>query len=171
MKKNYKASPKIFQLFCHIEGVILGQGFRLIPANKFLVKRPNWNTDVPSHQMYIMTGLKPSWSITHNWLGISEIPVSQLEEAALGTRMCVTGSCPLNATFCFFPYRVHMQGQLQLEPNGRVQLKPAEPLWNRTQTVEFNFTLSMLARKYIVWFSLSMLKSIWESLFSLPLSG
>lgn len=76
--------------------------FRLIPAKKFLIKRPNWNTDVPSHQMYIMTGLKPCWSLIHNWLGISEIPVSQLEQTALGVRMCVTGSCPSNTAAGFF---------------------------------------------------------------------
>lgn len=35
----------------------------------------------------------------------------------------------------------------------------------------FYSTFSVLAGKYIVWFSLSMLKSIWENLFSLPLFG
>lgn len=97
-RKITRLHQKIFQLSYHIPR----QWFRLIPANTFLIKRPNWNTDVPSHQMYIMTGLKPCWSLTHNWLGISEIHVSQLEQTALGIRMCVTGSCPSNTTAGFF---------------------------------------------------------------------
>ena len=169
MKKNCKALPKIFQLSCHIEGVIPRQGFRLIPANKFLVKGPTWNTDVPSHQMYITTGLKPCWSLTHNWLSISEIPLSQSEEAALGTRMCVTRSCPSNTAFHFLqsthagPTIAWTWRQSAVTTcTALMKLCPDCGVW-------FHSTFSVLTGKYITWFSLSMLKSLWESLFSLSL--